>query len=102
MIPPHTHTCRYDVPSAIPDGSIQHAGDNILALLKGVANSPLLANHDDTDDDQIVFFDILGLMTVVYTERLAYVLNLVVAFLAALMILTNVNWSHSKYSGMCA
>ena len=32
------YNCRYDTPDRIPDGSIQRAGENILALIKEIAN----------------------------------------------------------------
>ncbi len=44
---PHTH--RYDVPSAIPDGSIQRAGENVVAILREVATSEQLANPSEED-----------------------------------------------------
>ena len=53
--PPHTlhthtpHTHRYDVPSAIPDGSIQRAGENVVAILREVAISEQLANPSEED-----------------------------------------------------
>ena len=35
------HT-RYDDAKSIPDGSIQRAGDNVLGIVNGIANSPYL------------------------------------------------------------
>ncbi len=97
-------TCiyRYDLPSSIPDGSIQSAGENVLAFLREVANSPHLSNP--TSDDlhgKVVFTDILGLMMVVYPEWVAMVMNFVTVLLVAATFVRGINWTHSQNSGSC-
>ena len=92
--------CRYDVPSAIPDGSIQRAGENVLALLREVANSPSLSNPDADDlHGNVIFFDIFGIITVVYPEKVSMVMNFVLAFLVALLMIKDINWNSSPKSG---
>ena len=88
---------RYDIPSAIPDGSIQRAGENVMALLKEVINSPLLS-HPEEDDvhGKIIFFDVMGLMMVVYSERLGIVVNLVTAAVVLLTVYIGTAPSSSK------
>ena len=91
---------RYDIPSSIPDGSIQSAGDNVLAFLRAVAKSPHLSNP--TADDRygrVVFTDILGLMMVVYPEWVAMVMNFVAVLLVALTFVRGIDWSNTKSSG---
>lgn len=92
---------RYDVSSAIPDGSIQRAGENILALLREVAHSPSLSNPSAEDrHGKIVFFDILGLMGVVYSERVAMVMNFGLLFVVLFLLFVEIDWSaQSSYPG---
>lgn len=66
---------RYDTADRIPDGSIQRAGDNILALVKEIANSDQLVDPGDDKHGKIVYFDVLGLFSVAYPERMGLILN---------------------------
>ncbi|XP_064386315.1 endoplasmic reticulum metallopeptidase 1-like isoform X1 [Halichondria panicea] len=80
------HT-EYDVPSAIPDGSIQRAGENVIAILREVATSEQLANPSEEDTNgKVVFFDIMGLMTVVYPYRMGRVLNITMVIIILLSV----------------
>ena len=67
--------CRYDSPELIPDGSIQRAGENILALVKEIASSVYLEDPGDEKHGKVTYFDILGLTVVVYPERIGIILN---------------------------
>eukprot|EP00094_Tigriopus_californicus_P008285 TCALIF_07981-PA protein Name:"Similar to ermp1 Endoplasmic reticulum metallopeptidase 1 (Xenopus laevis)" AED:0.31 eAED:0.31 QI:0/0.9/0.90/0.90/1/1/11/658/673 len=71
------HT-KYDTEEMIPPGSIQRAGDNILALVRHLANAEILSHTQDAKDGSVVFFDILGMLLVHYPEHLGYVINLIV------------------------
>lgn len=75
------HT-EYDVPSRIPDSCIQRAGENVLALLKEIANSPFLADPGADKHGKVVFFDILGLTAVTFPERISSIFNVLVALAA--------------------
>lgn len=66
---------RFDTPGHIPDTSIQRAGENVVALVKEVAASPLLADPGEDKHGKMIFFDLFGLVSVVYPERLAVVIN---------------------------
>lgn len=68
-------SCRFDTPSQISDASIQRAGENVAALVKEVANSSLLPDPGEDKHGKLIFFDFLGLFSVVYPERLAVVVN---------------------------
>ena len=48
------HT-NYDTPAAFTPGSIQHAGDNILALVKSIVNSPFLADPGEYRHGSMMF-----------------------------------------------
>ncbi|KAL5486377.1 hypothetical protein EMCRGX_G018844 [Ephydatia muelleri] len=90
------HT-EYDIPSAIPDACIQRAGDNLVALVKGVANSPFLAHPGDYKHGKVVFFDFLGLFMVVYPERVGLILNTAVVLVSLCYLYVEVRWSRFSY-----
>jgi len=72
------HT-KYDTEDRIPAGSIQRAGDNLLAVIRHLAReSDILGHTDDHAQGSVVFFDVLGLFMVHYPEWLGIVLNFVV------------------------
>ncbi|KAL9950991.1 hypothetical protein ACROYT_G043577 [Oculina patagonica] len=80
------HT-NYDSPAAVTSGSIQRAGDNILALVKSIINSPFLADPGEYRHGAMVFFDFLGVAMVHYPERIGFVLNIVTAAVAVLCLI---------------
>ena len=80
------HT-NYDTPDAVTPGSIQRAGDNILALVKGIVNSPYLADPGEYRHGAMVFFDFLGIVMIHYPERIGLVINIVTAFVAVLCLI---------------
>ena len=80
------HT-NYDTPAAVTPGSIQRAGDNILALVKSIVNSPFLADPGEYHHGSMVFFDFLGIFVVHYPERIGLVINLTSAFVAVLCLM---------------
>lgn len=87
------HT-EYDIPAAIPDGSIQRAGENVLAILHAVARAPQLSDPSAGDlHGKVVFFDIFGLMTVVYSERVAVAMNIICVLLVVAVFFRDIDWS---------
>ena len=80
------HT-NYNTPAAVTPGSIQHAGDNILALVKSIVNSPFLADPGEYRHGSMVFFDFLGIFVIHYPERIGLVINLTSAFVAVLCLM---------------
>ena len=80
------HT-NYDTPRAVTAGSIQRAGDNILALVKGIVNSPFLANPGEYRHGVMIFYDFLGVVMVHYPERIGFVINMVTAFMVVLCLI---------------
>ena len=71
------HT-KFDTADIIPDGSIEQAGVNILALvrklvsidLKSIPPVQLLANHSG---EKLVFFDIASLVCLLFTVNLSII-----------------------------
>lgn len=72
------HT-KYDHIDYLPPASLQRTGDNILALVKLIANSDQLANTKEFANGRMVFFDFLGFFFVVYSQFFGQILNVVVA-----------------------
>ena len=80
------HT-NYDTPAAVTPGSIQRAGDNILALVKSIIFSPFLIDPGEYRHGAMVFFDFLLVFMVHYPERIGFVLNIVTVAVAVLCLL---------------
>jgi hypothetical protein len=76
------HT-RYDSIDYISLESIQYTGNNVLALVKKIANSNELANPPE--GTYAVFFDYLGLFFVTYTAAAGAVFNYIIAILAVVV-----------------
>nr|XP_061800741.1 endoplasmic reticulum metallopeptidase 1-like [Nerophis lumbriciformis] len=72
------HT-KYDTADRILTGSIQRAGDNILAVLKHLLMSEKLADSSEYRHGNMVFFDVLGVAVVAYPARVGTILNYMVA-----------------------
>lgn len=83
--------CRYDVPGIIPDGSIQRAGENVLAVVTELANSPFLVDPGKDKHGKVTYFDFLGLFMVVYPERLGTILNCATVIFSLLSM-----WLHCR------
>ncbi|XP_004706575.2 endoplasmic reticulum metallopeptidase 1 [Echinops telfairi] len=79
------HT-KYDTADRILTESIQRAGDNILAILKYLATSDMLASSSEYQHGNMVFFDVFGLFVIAYPSRVGSIINYMV-FLAAVLYL---------------
>lgn len=86
------HT-KYDTEDRIPSGSIQRAGDNVLAVVKHLGNSEILAHTQDSDKGSIVFFDLLGLCLIYYPEMLGIFLNIAVIVFSVYLTLEKAKYS---------
>ena len=68
-----------------------------MALLKEVINSPLLSHPEEEDvSGKIIFFDVMGLMMVVYSESLGVVMNLLTAAVVLFTVYAGTTPSSSK------
>ncbi|KAJ9584785.1 hypothetical protein L9F63_020873 [Diploptera punctata] len=76
------HT-SYDGLHAIPIGTIQHTGDNLLALTKHLASSEILSNTKDYAEGKCIYFDIMGIYFVRYSELAGTILNLILVLISA-------------------
>ncbi len=75
------HT-QYDTEDRIPLGSLQRAGDNVLAVIKYLVSSDVLTHTETHNKGAIVFFDVLGLCLVYYPEWLGIGINVVVVLVS--------------------
>uniref|UniRef100_A0A914WX58 FXNA-like protease n=1 Tax=Plectus sambesii TaxID=2011161 RepID=A0A914WX58_9BILA len=82
------HT-EFDQFRMIPPGSVQRAGDNILATLTHLLHSPYLETAGVTDERRFVFFDVLGFFTIVYSLEIGQAVNYLVTILILVKIIFN-------------
>ncbi|XP_069678437.1 endoplasmic reticulum metallopeptidase 1-like [Periplaneta americana] len=83
------HT-SYDNLDAIPTGTLQHTGDNLLALIKKIALSDILTYTEEYAAGKAVYFDVLGLFMVHYSEAFGITFNLVTVLLSVYTVIKNV------------
>ncbi|XP_028619895.1 endoplasmic reticulum metallopeptidase 1 [Grammomys surdaster] len=79
------HT-KYDTADRILIDSIQRAGDNILAVLKYLATSDMLASSSEYRHGNMVFFDVLGLLVIAYPSRVGSIINYMVVMAVVLYL----------------
>ncbi|KAG0484682.1 hypothetical protein HPP92_008761 [Vanilla planifolia] len=91
------HT-KNDKLKLLKPGSLQHLGENMLAFLVHVARSPDLSKIAVPDDkareeNMPIYFDVLGMYMIVYTQRLASMISNSVIMQALLL------WTTSLFVG---
>ncbi|KAH8297363.1 hypothetical protein KR044_010980, partial [Drosophila immigrans] len=91
------HT-KYDRTDVIPRGSTQNTGDNVLGLVKALANAPELYNTQDHEAGRAIFFDFLGLFFVNYSEETGRISNYSVVGVTLLLIFISV----LRMSALCS
>ncbi|XP_021489920.1 endoplasmic reticulum metallopeptidase 1 isoform X2 [Meriones unguiculatus] len=85
------HT-KYDTADRILLDSIQRAGDNILAVLKHLATSDMLASSSEYRHGNMVFFDVLGLLVIAYPSRVGSIINYMVVMAVVLYLGKKLLW----------
>ncbi|KAH8254508.1 hypothetical protein KR032_010604, partial [Drosophila birchii] len=90
------HT-KYDRFENIPRGSIQNTGENMLSLVRALSNSTKLANTAAYTTGHSVFFDVLGLYLISYTDSIGVILNYSVAAITLILIFVSV-WRTASIS----
>ena len=71
-------------------------GENLLALVRAIANSDQLRNPGEDRHGHLVFFDLLGLTMVVYPKRIGEIINITTVVLVMLTLLYKTNSSHRQ------
>lgn len=85
----------YDTEERIPAGSVQRAGDNLLAVVKNVAQAEILGHTEHQSKGGVVFFDFLGLFLIHYPEWAGILLNLLVVGSAVYVSLSKLTHSYN-------
>uniref|UniRef100_A0A1B0CV17 FXNA-like protease n=1 Tax=Lutzomyia longipalpis TaxID=7200 RepID=A0A1B0CV17_LUTLO len=79
------HT-KYDRFETIHKGTFQHTGDNVLALVKGMANSLELDVNAELPTGPVVFFDFMGWFMISYTEVVGMIINSLIVILLIVIV----------------
>ncbi|XP_052892583.1 endoplasmic reticulum metallopeptidase 1-like [Anopheles moucheti] len=79
------HTA-YDAYSTIPNTTLQHTGDNVLALARALANAEELYDIGDHEGSKAVFFDFLNWFLVYYPLWASILLNIGLSVIAISVI----------------
>ena len=61
-------------------------GENLLALVKALASSPLLPNPGEYKHGSLVFLDIFGLFVIHYPARVGFIINSLVTLIVCVSI----------------
>lgn len=77
------HT-RMDSMDFVSPGVFQHTGDNLLALLRALANAPELSDIEAAKQPEarLVYYDVFGTFMFVYSYRTGIILNLIAVALS--------------------
>lgn len=89
------HT-KFDAIDYVPLGSLQRTGDNILALVRGIANAHQLSNVKKYRSGNLVFFDFLGAFVIRWSEFLSNFINTTAIMLSIYVIRKNKEESLGK------
>lgn len=89
------HT-KFDAINYVPLGTLQRTGDNILALVRGIANAHQLSNVEKYKPGNLVFFDFLGAFVIRWTEFISNFVNVSVIMLSVYTVRKNKDESMGK------
>lgn len=71
----------------VENGSLQHTGDNLLAIVKAIANSNELSQPKESlSMGKQVYFDVFGLFMLNYSKELGTAINCVIGILSLIAI----------------
>ncbi|XP_017053756.1 endoplasmic reticulum metallopeptidase 1 [Drosophila ficusphila] len=90
------HT-KYDRFTNVPRGSIQNTGDNLLGLVRALSNATELDDTAEYAAGHAIFFDVLGLYFISYTESTGVILNYSVSGVAIVLVFISI-WRTSSIS----
>lgn len=68
------HT-KYDNLNYVPLGTLQHTGDNILAVIKKIVSSTELDDPEKYSTGLTVYFDFAGLFMIHYSDVASIIIN---------------------------
>ncbi|XP_032306537.1 endoplasmic reticulum metallopeptidase 1 [Drosophila ananassae] len=91
----HTEFDRYTVVSR---DSLQHTGDNLLALVRSISRSVEMYDTLAYSEGHAIFFDFIGLFFVHYQQSTGVALNITFSVAAIIFVCASL-WRMSKVSG---
>ncbi|XP_054278199.1 endoplasmic reticulum metallopeptidase 1-like isoform X2 [Macrosteles quadrilineatus] len=96
------HT-KYDRHDMILPSVYQHTGDNLLALVRHIVASEQIKRPNEFKNGRQVYFDVLGLFMVQYSEVIGIILNLSTVALSVYTVIKNTlaYTSGMKRQAMC-
>ena len=93
------HT-KFDNVEQIPLGALQRTGENILELVKGLSEAEEMKNAHENRDGNMIYFDVLGLYLVRWSEDVGTIINICTVFLSFFLLCVSVN-DVRKRKGTC-
>lgn len=95
------HT-RYDDIDMIEDGTYQHTGDNVLGIVRAMANADEIEEKSgERSEGKAVFFDVFGLFLVNYSETTGIIVNMIISVAALVTIALSV-WLMQRTAAISA
>ncbi|XP_034130769.1 endoplasmic reticulum metallopeptidase 1 isoform X1 [Drosophila guanche] len=95
----YTYHTKYDRFDVIPRTSIQNTGDNVLSLVRALSNATELHDTEAHAAGHAIFFDVLGLYFISYSQLTGVILNYVVAVATISLIFVSL-WRTAKVSSV--
>ncbi|KAK6643611.1 hypothetical protein RUM43_005121 [Polyplax serrata] len=89
------HT-KFDNVDQIPLGSLQRTGENILALVKGLANAEEMKDAAKHKEGNLIYFDLLGLYLIRWPEEIGTYINSCTVLLSLLLLCVSVRDARKK------
>ncbi|XP_022228995.2 endoplasmic reticulum metallopeptidase 1-like isoform X2 [Drosophila obscura] len=86
----YTYHTKYDRFDVIPRTSIQNTGDNVLSLVRALSNATEVHDPEAHAAGHAIFFDVLGLYFISYSESTGVILNYAVAAATLVLIFVSV------------
>ncbi|XP_055537803.1 endoplasmic reticulum metallopeptidase 1-like [Wyeomyia smithii] len=83
------HT-MYDAFETISLETLQHIGENLLPLTIGLAGAEELSNIGEHEGGAATFFDFLHWFKLIYTQTVAYIINITLALVALGLIIATI------------
>ncbi|KAH8270809.1 hypothetical protein KR018_005409, partial [Drosophila ironensis] len=93
----YTYHTKYDSFEIIPSDSVQSMGDNVLSLVRALSNATEMRDTAAYENGASVFFDVLGLAFISYSESDGIIFNYSVAGVTIILVIISL----CRISGNC-
>ncbi|XP_030378121.1 endoplasmic reticulum metallopeptidase 1 [Scaptodrosophila lebanonensis] len=92
------HT-KYDRFNLLPRRTYQLTGENLLSLVKSLANADEMEDPSKYAEGHMIFFDVLGWFVIYYPEGTGLIINIAVCVLVIVTIIAYI-WNMASNTGM--